>query len=93
MNTTKRSVLLILVLALFLSGCAFGGKKTIGKDAALQIAMTDAGVTRAQITDVDVELERAAGSGWYEVDFESGRTDWEYRIDAYSGEILSAGTD
>lgn len=93
MNKAKKSVLLILVLAVVLSGCVFGGEKTIGKDAALQIAMTDAGVTRDQIVDVDVELERTVRSAWYEVDFECGRTDYEYRIDAYSGEILSGRTD
>lgn len=93
MNKAKKCVLLILALAAVLCGCAFGGEKKIGKDAALQIAIADAGVTRDQIVDVDVELERAASSSWYEVDFECGRTDYEYRINAYSGEILSSRTD
>ena len=43
--------------------------------------------------DIDIELERSAGSAWYEIDFEGGRTEYEYIIDAYSGEILSGRTD
>ncbi len=93
MKNARRSVLMIVVLAVLLSGCVFGGPKKIGKDAALQIAMTDAGVTRDQIRDIDIELERELRSAWYEIDFESGRADYEYRIDAYTGEILSSRTD
>ena len=40
-----------------------------------------------------IELEKTLSSAWYEVDFESGRAEYEYRINAYTGEILSATTD
>ena len=76
-----------------LSGCAFSGAKRIAKSEALQIALTDAGLTKDQVVDVDIELERNVRSVWYEIDFESGRSEYEYRIDAYSGEILSGRTD
>ena len=67
--------------------------KKIGKDAALQAALEDAGVTRDQVTDVDIELRRTLRSTWYEVDFEVMLTDYEYKIDAYTGEILSLKHD
>ena len=93
MKNIRKSILFVVILAVALSGCTFGGAKKIGKDAALQIALADAALTRDQVADIDIELERNTGSAWYEIDFESGRTEYEYRIDAYSGEILSGRTD
>ena len=93
MKNIRRSIVFVVILAVVLSGCAFGGAKRIAKSEALQIALTDAGLTKDQVVDVDIELERNVRSAWYEIDFESGRTEYEYRIDAYSGEILSGRTD
>ena len=93
MKGFKKCVLLLVVFALVLSGCAFGGGKKTGKEAALQAALTDAGLSADQVADIDVELERGLRSAWYEVDFENGRTGFEYKINAYTGEILSARTD
>ena len=72
MKVFKNAVLTVLILALVVSvcGCAFGGSKKIGKNAALQAALEG-----------------------YEVDFESGRAEYEYRINAYTGEVLSSATD
>ena len=91
----KNAVLTVLILALVVSvcGCAFGGSKKIGKNAALQAALEDAGLSSDEVTDIDIELEKTLSSAWYEVDFESGRAEYEYRINAYTGEILSATTD
>ena len=75
----KKVVLAVLVLALALStyGCAFGGNQKIGKKAALQFALEDAGLTSDAITDIDIEFEKNVSSAWYEVDFESGRTEYD----------------
>ena len=95
MKTFKKGILFVLALALALSdcGCAFGGGKRLGKDAALQIALEHAELSAADVSDVDVELERSIVGVWYEVNFDSGWKEYEYRIDAESGEILSAGRD
>ena len=53
-------------------------------------ALDDAGLTQKQVRDIDVELERNHSSEHYEVDFEQGVYEYEYRIEAFSGEILSA---
>ena len=37
-----------------------------------------------------MELERSERGEYYEVGFEKGVYEYEYRIDAYTGEILSA---
>ena len=95
MKVMKKAVLIVVVLALVAAACvyAFGDSKRIGKDAALQIALEDAGLTRDEVTDVDIEFEKTPSSAWYEIEFELGRTDCEYRIDAYTEEILSSAAD
>ena len=65
----------------------------IGRDAALAAALDDAGLTRAQVHDVDTDLERDHGTTYYEVSFEYLNTDYEYAIDAKDGKVLSVRTD
>ena len=93
MKNRKRIIPLVLLLALLLLGCASSGAKWIGKDAALQAALTDAKLTERDVRDVEIDFERFLRSAWYEVDFESGWTEYEYKVDARSGEILSVKLD
>ena len=88
--------ILTILLVIVLLGAAIGGffiyrhvSSTIGKDAAVQIALKDAGLERNQAYDLEVDYEH----GYYEVDFESGKGDFSYRIDARTGEILTSGID
>lgn len=60
----------------------------IGKDKAKAIALEAAGVTEAEVYDLDVDFDYELGVLVYEVDFELGRTEYDYDIDALSGEIL-----
>ena len=87
---------LIIILAILILGAAAGGfliyrhaSITIGRKAAVEIALADAGLERSQIYDVDVDYEH----GWYDVEFESPRGDLFYRIDARTGAILTGGYD
>lgn len=87
---------LIILLVVLILGAAIGGffiyrhvSTTIGKNAAVQIAIQDAGLERNQVYDLEVDYEH----GYYEVEFESGKGDFSYRIDARSGEILTGGYD
>ena len=93
MKQLRRNIAILTLSSLLLSGCAFGGSRRLGRDEALQLALKDAGLTKEQVVDIDIELERGLGSAWYEIDFESGRTEYEYKIDATSGAILSSRTD
>ena len=88
--------ILTILLVIVLLGAAIGGffiyrhvSSTIGKDAAVQLALKDAGLERNQAYDLEVDYEH----GYYEVDFESGKGDFSYRIDARTGEILTGGID
>ena len=95
MKKCRKWILLVLLLAVVFAacGCALGGNKKIGKEAALQIALEDAGLTLAEAADIDVELDKGFSKVWYEASFDSGRTEYEYKIDAYTGEIISAAAE
>ena len=95
MKRFKQFILFVFILAMVLAacGCAFGGPKKIGKDIALQTALDHAGLTADQVRDIDIEFERGIGSSWYEVDFESGIVEYDYRVDAFTGEILASAMD
>ena len=94
MNKTLKTVLIILIAALLI-GAAIGGyfiwrhtSTYIGRDAAIQAAVTDAGLNVAGVYDVSAEFEKSAGSAWYDVDFQTHGTEYEYSVDAVSGAIL-----
>ena len=56
------------------------------KDAALK----HAGLTEAQVSDVDIDLDRDNGKLIYEVDFNSGNIEYDYDINAETGEVISS---
>ena len=58
------------------------------KEEALNIALTDAQLTQADVRDIDIELDWEGGKTHYDVDFEKGDLDYDYEIDAQTGEIL-----
>ena len=59
------------------------------KDAK-EAAHKHAELDENQVTDVDVDLDRDNGKLIYEVDFNSGDTEYDYDIDAETGEVISA---
>ena len=73
MNKTLKNIL-IAVLVLVIIGAAIGGyfiyrhnDTYIGAEAALNIALDDAGTTVTMIYSDDVEFEKTRHSAWYEV--------------------------
>ena len=62
----------------------------IGEEAALKIALDDAGLKQNQVRDIEVDLERSTHGEYYDVGFDKGVYEYEYRIEAYTGEILYA---
>ncbi|MDD2364192.1 MAG: PepSY domain-containing protein, partial [Eubacteriales bacterium] len=65
----------------------------LSQDAALDIALKHAGVTRNQLRELEIELDRDDGRRYYEIEFEVGNTEYEYDIDAVSGRILDFEID
>lgn len=73
-----------------ITGC--GSSKDIGRDAALEAALADAGVSEADTTRVAISEERDDGRKTYEVRFDAGENEYEYEIQASDGSILSSET-
>lgn len=65
----------------------------IGDAAAKSVALGHAGLTEAQVTKLKCEFDWDDGRAVYEVEFESGRYEYEYEIDAVSGTVLDFEID
>ena len=60
--------------------------RNISEEKALEAALADAGLSRSQVTVVKTEYDRDDNK--YEIEFYSGSAEYEYEIDAASGDIL-----
>lgn len=66
----------------------------IGMQAALEAAARYAGLTTADITDADVDPELDENPAHYEVEFQvPGKGELEYKVEAYTGQVLSGPAD
>jgi len=63
-------------------------KAYISKEEALAAACAHAKVSAQDLTEQEIELDSEKGIMLYEVEFRSGNTEYEYDIDARTGEIL-----
>ena len=61
----------------------------IGEEAALETAIKEAGIKMSDVTNSYVELESDDGIAKYEVEFYAGNTEYNFEIDAQSGNVLS----
>lgn len=57
---------------------------------ARDAALNHAGLDESQVSDVEIDLDRDNGKLIYEVDFNSGNTEYDYDIDAETGKVISA---
>ena len=60
----------------------------ITKDKALEIALAHANVSKNNISNLEVKLDKDDGTTKYEVEFDVGTIEYDYDIDAVSGKIL-----
>lgn len=65
----------------------------IGEAAAWAAALGHAGVTEDILTKKEIKLDRENGRMIYEIEFDAGRNEYEYEIDAVSGDILKSEID
>ncbi len=72
---------------------ADAGNKQIGIEAAKQIALAHAKVALKDVTFIKAELDNEDGRAVYEIEFYSGNVEYDYDIDALSGEIISNDFD
>ena len=65
----------------------------ISAEEAESIALKKAGFAASEVYDKEIELDYENGVLVYEVSFDKDRTDYDYVIDAASGEILRSKVD
>ena len=89
---------LVIVLVLLACFCAAGfmiwrhSVMYISPSQAAAIALEDAQLGEHELRDMDIDFEKTRFSAWYEVDFETHGMDYDYSIDAGSGEILHSSS-
>ncbi|PZR52928.1 hypothetical protein DNL40_09750 [Xylanimonas oleitrophica] len=74
---------------------ATGGTSSddIGLDEATRIALEDAGVAEADATIQRQERDQDDGRVHYEIEFSQGGVEYDYEIDAATGDIISSDRD
>ena len=65
----------------------------IPEEQAKQIALQHAGLMESQVVFARTELDFEHGKHLYEIEFYSGQTEYDYDIDAETGDILSFDQD
>lgn len=65
----------------------------IGKEKAKSIALTNAGTKESKVKKLEIEFDADSGRLTYEVDFQVAEKEYEYDIDAKTGEIIHKETD
>lgn len=65
----------------------------IGVDRAKSIALGHAGVSASSVSFSKAKLDDDDGRGVYEIEFYVGNTEYDYKIDAYSGGIIEYDKD
>ena len=94
-RTVKMAVILgaAAVIAVGAAGCGRAGGKDIGKDAALEAAFGDAGVSESDTTRLKVSQERDDGRTIYEIRFDVAEKEYDYEVLASDGKIISSDVE
>ena len=79
-----------VVLGAF-TGC--GNSSDIGRDAALEVALNDAGVSESDTTRLRVSEDRDDGRKVYEIRFDAAEKEYDYEIQASDGAIVSSDVE
>lgn len=65
----------------------------IGSDAAMKAALKHSGIPERDTYDMDVDLDTDSGPVHYDVEFKSDGLEYNYEIDAMTGEIINFHTE
>jgi len=65
----------------------------IGENAAFSAALSHAGVSESNVREKEVKLDKDDGRVVYEIEWKSDRTEYDYEVDAITGQILKAEKD
>lgn len=65
----------------------------ITREKAIEIALSEASLTREQVRELEAEKDYENGVLVYEVEFEHGRTEYSYEIRVSDGKVLTRSVD
>ena len=65
----------------------------IGTDKAKEIALSHSGVSASSATFTKTKLDRDDGMYLYEIDFHAGNLEYEYEINALTGDVVNFETE
>ena len=85
-------------LAASAAGCGTGGMSAsaaddIGKNKATEIALSDAGVTQEDLSRLYVSREQSQGLTYYDIEFDTPESSFDYEVQASDGLILKSEAD
>ena len=63
------------------------------KEQAVEIALNAAGLTRADVSELEAELDEERNISVWEVSFETGQTEYSYEINANDGKLINAESE
>lgn len=69
------------------------GTALISRQDAIDIALKSAKFTKNDVYDIDAELDVEPYGKYWEVDFETQKTEYSYEIDAVTGKIVKQETE
>lgn len=93
MKKLAAAVMISVVTVGIFTGCGVFEGKDIGKDAALETALDDAGVKESDTTRMKVAEDKEDGRKIYEVQFDAAGKEYDYEVQASDGRILSADVE
>ena len=85
---TIAAIIAVMAAGVF-TGCGNGGSD-IGRNAALEAALNDAGVSESDTSRLQVSEERDDGRKIYEIRFDVGQTEYDYEILASDGQVIKS---
>ncbi|MBO5059561.1 MAG: PepSY domain-containing protein [Clostridia bacterium] len=102
MSVSAKIVIVVSAVIIVLLFCTMGLRaynmtteqtQDIGRERAAEIVFTDANVTQETVTQYRLEADYNNGRRVYEIDFRYGGYEYEYEVDAASGEIIKYDKD
>ena len=76
-----------------LTGCGSSNQADIGRDAALEAALNDVGVSESDTTRLRVSEDGEDGRKVYDVQFNVAEKEYDYEVQASDGRILSSDVE
>ncbi len=79
---------ILLVTGTVVLAARFNRSQAISSENARNFAFIDANVSKEEVLQIEEELETDSKGTYYSIEFETAKGEYDYEIDAKSGEVL-----